>query len=140
ELAAGLLHHLGRLDLVTGLDVVELAQSDTSFEVSLDLGDVVLEAAQRLDGEAIGEHDTVADNTSLGVTRDGTAAHDNTGDVAELRGAEHLADLGDARLDLFVLGLEHARERSFNVIKRVVDDVVEADVDALARCALASLD
>jgi hypothetical protein len=53
--AAGLLHHLGRLDLVADLDVVVLAEADTGLEVRADLGDVVLEATQRLDGQAVGE-------------------------------------------------------------------------------------
>src|SRR5688572_32889077 len=92
ELAARLLHHLGGLDLVADLDVVELAESDAGLEVRADLGDIVLEAAQRLDGKAIGDDDAVADDARLRVARDGAGADDDTGDVAELRGAEHLAD------------------------------------------------
>src|SRR5690606_2725477 len=114
--AARLLHHLGRLDLVADLDVVVLAEADTGFEVGLDLGDVVLEAAQRLDGEAIGDDDAVADDARLGVARDRAGADDDTRDVAELRGPEHLADLGDARLDLFELRLEHALEGVLDLV------------------------
>src|SRR5690606_16046433 len=140
ELAARLLDQLDRLDLVTDLDVVELAETDTGLEVRLDLGDVVLEPAQRLDGEVVAHHDAVADDACLRVARDRSAAHDDTRDVAELRGAEHLADLGDTRLHLFVLGLEHALERGLDVVERGVDHGVEAHVDALARGALAGLD
>src|SRR5690606_7716144 len=121
------------------LDVVELAEADTGLEVRLDLGDGVLEATQRLDGEAIGQHDAVADDARLGVARDRAALDEHTRDVAELRGAEHLADLGETRLRLLELGLEHALERGLHVVDRVVDDVVEADVDALAGGGLAGL-
>src|SRR5690606_35110365 len=85
------------------------------------------------------DHDTLADDAGLGVARDGAALDEHTGDVAELRGAEHLADLRETGLRLFVLGLEHALERCLDVVDRVVDDVVEADVDALAGGGLAGL-
>src|SRR5690606_9448202 len=68
--AARLLDHLGGLDLVADLDVVVLAEADTGFVVRAHLGDVVLEATQRLDGEAIGDDDAVADDARLGVARD----------------------------------------------------------------------
>src|ERR671910_2392710 len=139
ELRAGLLPHLDRLDLVADLDVVELAEADTGFEVRAHLGDVVLEATQRLDGKVVADDDAIADDPSLGVSRDRSRPHDDTGDVAELRGTEHLADLGDARLDLFELGLQHALQRVLDVVDRVVDDRVEAHVDALTGSALARL-
>src|SRR5690606_37227366 len=81
---ARLLDHLDGLDLVADPDVVVLAQADAGLEGRLDLGDVVLEATQRLDRQAVGEHDAVADDASLRVAGDDTAAHVNTGDVAEL--------------------------------------------------------
>src|SRR5688572_30487793 len=108
--ASRLLDELGGLDLVADLDVVELAETDTGLEVRAHLGDVVLEATQRLDGQAIRDDDAVADDASLRVARDRPGADDDTGDVAELGGAEHLADLGHTRLDLFELRLEHALE------------------------------
>src|SRR5690606_30800241 len=137
--SAGLLLEFDRLDLIADLDVVELAQTDTGLEVGLDLGDVVLEAAQALDRETVGEHDAVADDARLRVSRDRSTAHDDTGDVPELGGAEHLADLRNTRLNLFVLGLEHALERVLDVVEGVVDDRVEPDVHALASGALARL-
>src|SRR6478736_1155230 len=137
--AARLLDHLGRLDLIADLDVVVLAEADTRLEVRADLGDVVLEAAQRLDGETIGEDDTVADDARLRVAGDRAGADDDTGDVAELGGAEHLADLGDTGLDLFVLGLEQTLERLLHIVDRVVDDRVEPRVDTLASGSLARL-
>src|SRR5699024_2818796 len=63
---------------------------------------------------------------------DDAAAHDRTGDVAELGGAEDLADLRRAELDLLVLRLEHALEGGLDLVDRVVDDRVVLDLDALA--------
>src|SRR3954454_14965634 len=134
-----LLAKLGGLDLVTDLDVVVLPETDTGLEVGTDLGDVVLEPAQRLDGEVVPHHHAVADDARLGVARDRSGADDDTGDVAELGGAEHLADLGDTRLDLFELGLEHALERVLDVLEGGVDDRVEPDVHTLAGGTLAGL-
>src|SRR6478752_5131666 len=137
--AARLLDHLGRLDLVADLDVVVLAEADARLEVRADLGDVVLEATQRLDGQAIGEDDAVADDAGLRIARDRAGADDDTRDVAELRGAEHLADLGHTGLDLFELGLEQTLERLLDIVDRVVDDRVEPDIDTFTSGALARL-
>src|SRR5690606_27946871 len=127
------------LDLVTDLDVVELAEADTSFEVRTNLGDVVLEATQRLDGEPVPHHDAVADDPRLGVPGDGSGAHDDTCDVSELGGTEYLADFGDTRLDFFVLRLEHALERVLDVFESVVDDRVEPDIHAFPHRTVAGL-
>src|SRR5690606_9700727 len=93
ELPARLLLEFDRLDLVPNLDVVELAEADSGLEVRPHLGDVVLETTQRLDGEPVPDHDAVADDPRLGVPGDGSGAHDDTCDVAELGGTEHFADL-----------------------------------------------
>ena len=52
--------------------------------------------------------------------------------LPNLRGAEDLAHLGGAELHLLVLRLEHALEGRLDVVDRLVDDRVEAHVDALA--------
>src|SRR5690606_30372557 len=65
--------------------------------------------------------------------------HDAAGDVAELRRAEHLADLRRAELDLLVLRLEHALERGLYLLDRLVDDRVVADLHALALGVVADL-
>ena len=54
------------------------------------------------------------------------------GDVADPRHPEDLADLGGAELDLLELGLEHALEGRLDLLDRLVDDRVVADVHALA--------
>ena len=129
---AGLLAHLEGLDDVVDLDVVERPQADAALEAFPHLGRVVLEATQRLDGEVVGDDGAVAHQASLGVAPDLAAAHEAAGDVAELARAVDLADLGGAELRLFVLGLEHALERRLDLVDRLVDHRVVANVDALA--------
>src|SRR4051795_6907241 len=90
---ARLLAHLEGLDDVLDLDVVERSEADTALVALADLGDVVLEPAQRLDGEVVGDDGAVSDQPGLGVPVDRAAAHDRTGDVADPRHAEDLADL-----------------------------------------------
>src|SRR5215472_8467759 len=102
-----------------------------------DLGDIVLEPAQRLDREALRDHDAVADQAGLAATVDRARAHDAPGDVAGPRHPEDLPDLRGAELCLLELGLEHALERGFDLLDRLVDDRVVADVHALALRELA---
>src|SRR4051812_6918470 len=129
---ARLLADLERLDDVLDLDVVERPEPDTALVTLADLGHVVLEAAQRLDGQVVGDHDAVADQPGLRVPVDGPAADDRAGDVADPRHPEDLADLRAAEGDLLVLRLEHALEGRLDLLDRLVDDRVVPDVDALA--------
>src|SRR3954471_6605716 len=129
---ARLLAHLEGLDDVLDLDVVERPQADTALVALADLGDVVLEAAQRLDGEVVGDDHTVTHQPGLRVPVDGAAADDRPGDVADARHAEDLADLRRAERDLLVLRLEHALEGRLDLLDRLVDDRVVPDVDTLA--------
>src|SRR3954464_10755016 len=129
---ARLLAHLEGLDDVLDLDVVERPQADTALVALADLGDVVLEPAQRLDAQVVGDGDAVADQPGLRVTDDRAATDDRTRDVADARHPEHLADLRRAELDLLVLRLEHALEGRLDLLDRLVDDRVVPDVDALA--------
>src|SRR6202043_2424942 len=57
---ARLLPHLERLDDITDPDVV-VAEPDAALEALADLGRVILEPAQRLDGQVARYHDAVAD-------------------------------------------------------------------------------
>ena len=59
------------------------------------------------------------------------------GDRADLRGHEHRADLGRADRLLALLGRQHAGHRRLDLVDRVVDDVVVADVDAVVLGQLA---
>src|SRR3954471_4954322 len=80
---ARLLAHLEGLDDVLDLDVVERPETDTALVALADLGHVVLEPAQRLDREVVGDDHAVADQPGLGVPGDRPAADD---------GARHVAD------------------------------------------------
>src|SRR5215203_1543656 len=130
--AARLLPHLERLDDVVDLDVVVRPEADAALVALADLGRVVLEPLERLDREVVRHDGAVADEPCPGVAADLAAAHQAAGDVAELAGPEHLADLGGAELRLLVLRLEHALERGLDLVDRLVDDREVADVDALA--------
>src|SRR3954468_3067705 len=99
---ARLLAHLERLDDVLDLDVVERPQADTALVALADLGRVVLEPAEGLHRQIVGDHGTVTHETRLRVAHDRAAAHQRTGDVADLRHPEDLADLRRAELDLLV--------------------------------------
>src|SRR6478609_10808330 len=131
-LRARLLPHLEGLDDVADLDVVEVTEVDTALEALADLGDVVLEATQAGDLEALGHDDTVADDASLGASLDLARADDRTGDRAELGGLEDLAHLGGAELGLLELRLQHALQGRLDLLDGLVDHRVVADLDALA--------
>ena len=66
-------------------------------------------------------------------------AHVATGDRADLRHPEDLADLGFAGDLLLVLGLEHADDGLFDVFEQLVDDLVGADLDVFVVGQLAGL-
>src|SRR5205085_1601248 len=91
------------------------------------------------DRQVVTDDHAVADEARLGVAADLTTAYQGAGDVAELARAVDLADLRRAELHLFVLGLEQALERRLDLVDRLVDDRVVADVDALTLGQLARL-
>src|SRR3954466_11284306 len=126
------LAHLEGLDHVIDLDVVERPQADTALVALADLGRVVLEPAERLHRQVVGDHGTVTDQARLGVAHDRAAADQRTGDVADLRHPEDLADLCRAELDLLVDGLEHPLESGLDLVDGLVDDRVVPDVHPLA--------
>src|SRR5690606_21278665 len=129
---ARLLLHLVRLDDVADLDVVVVTEADTALESFADLGDVILDPAQRRDVEVLGHHDPVPDQPGRGVAPHDTTGHHAPGDVADPRGAEHFADLGGPERALLVLRLEHALERGLDLLDGGVDDRVVPDLDAFA--------
>ena len=61
------------------------------------------------------------------------------GDLADLRDVEHFEDFRVAEELLARFGRQHAGQRRLHVIDDVVDDVVVADVDAVALGPLARL-
>lgn len=73
------------------------AEVDASLVAFLDGVDVVLETTQRGDLEVVDGGDAVAQDTALRTTLDFAVLNHDAGDVAELGGAEDLADLGVGR-------------------------------------------
>ena len=109
--------------------VVEAREADAALVAGGDLAHVVAEAAQRVDAVRGDE---------LAVAVDPCAAADDAaiGDVAagddlDLAHAEDLAHFGATLDDLHDLRLEHALEGSLHLLGELVDDVVDADLDAL---------
>src|SRR5215472_4788791 len=127
-----LLPHLERLDHISDPQVV-VAETDTALEALPHLSRVVLEPAQRLDGEVVRDHHAVSDQAGLAVASDRARADDAAGDVADARHPEYLADLRGAELRLLEDRLEHALECSLDFLDRLVDDRVVADSPPLAR-------
>src|SRR4029453_17697865 len=125
------LHHLVVLDHVAFLDVVEVLQPDAALVAGRHGPDVVLEAAQRLDATVVDDH-AVADQPGLGAADHLPAGDVRAGDHPDPRHPEQGPHLGAAQRALLVLGREHALERALDVLHHLVDDRVEADVDALA--------
>src|SRR5215469_7723930 len=129
--ATRLLAHLEGLDHVAYLDVA-VADADAALEAFADFGRVVLEPAQRLDVEAVLDHDAISDQARARVPRDGARPDDAACHVADPRHTEDLPDFRGPELCLLELGLEHALERGLDLLDRLVDDRVVADVHALA--------
>src|SRR6266480_921338 len=126
-----LLPHLVGLDRVPDGDVA-VADADAALVAVADLGHVLLEPAQRVHAEVLRHHDAVADQAGLAVPGDRAGTDDAAGHVADPRHPEDLPDLRRAELRLLELGLEHALERRLDLVDRLVDDRVVADLDALA--------
>ena len=108
---------------------MEVRQLDAALEVREDFADVVAETPQRLDavrGDDLG----AAPDAGVAAADDAPVGHERTGDHRVLADADDLADLGAALDDLHDLRLEQALEGSFDVVGQLVDDVVEADIDA----------
>ena len=117
------------LDDVAFHEVVEVGQADAALVVLLDLADVVAEAAQRLD--PVGRDDLAAAPDPGAAADDPAVGDERAGDDRVLADPDDLADLGATLDDLDDLRLEQALEGRLDVVGELVDDVVQADVDAL---------
>src|SRR5207247_11196300 len=121
-----------RVDLedVARLDPGHAVDADAALEPGEHLADVILEPFQRAD-RALAHDLVAAAHTHLRVTDDLAFDHVRAADRAELRDDEYLAHLRAAECRLADLGREHAGQGGLQVVDRVVDDVVAADVDAV---------
>ena len=88
---------------------------------------------------ALPDDRAVAQEAHLRATRDAAAAHVATGDRADPRHPEDLADLGFAGDHFFELGREHADHRPLDVFEQLVDDLVGANFDVLGLGQVAGL-
>ena len=96
-----------------------------------DLADVLVEAAEAGD-RRVGDDRPVADQADPRAPGDLPLGDERPGDRADLRRPEGLADLDLAERVLDLLGVEHALHRGAELLDRLVDHRVAADLDALA--------
>src|SRR3546814_20193 len=114
---------------IADLDVLEVLENQTTLEALADLGRVVLLPLERGQVEVVRDNVAVAQHARLGVTANGAVDDHAACDVAGLGRAEDLADLRLAQDSLFVFRLEHALERCLDLLDRLVDDRVVANLD-----------
>ena len=97
------------LDDVALFEICELGDLYAAFEVLGDFADIVFEAAERLEF-AVPDDGRVADDTNLRIADELAGLHVTTGDRADFRDLEDLADFGAAEDDLALLPESPARE------------------------------
>src|SRR5262245_17405084 len=129
---------LEELEHVSDLHVGVALQHDAALHPGLDLGDVVLEAAQRAD-PAAPDDGPVPDQPHARGAGDLAVVDLAAGDRPDPRGLECLQDLGAAQRLLDLLRLEQALHRRAKLLGHLVDHGVGADVDALALGGAAGL-
>src|SRR5262249_30471674 len=119
-----------RLDDVARLDVAVAFEREAALVAFLHLADVVLEALERREA-AFPDLDVVANQAYLRRAAHEALRDRAAGDGADLGDVEDLADLGAPQHLLLEPRREHARHGLLHVVERLVDDVVELDVDML---------
>src|ERR1700722_19039190 len=82
-----------RLDDVPLAEILVVGQADTALEALMDLADVLLEPLERRDG-ALPDDDAISEETDLRTACDDAVPDVATGDGADPRHPEDLADLG----------------------------------------------
>src|SRR6266496_3647106 len=116
-------------DLVADLDVVEVLKTDTAFEAFAYFGCVILESAQRSDVAFPGD-DAIANQTRARLAADNAVDDHGAGHRTNLG---HFEDFAYFRLaeNLFLLYLlEHSNHRGFNFFLDLINDRMQANVDA----------
>src|SRR5204863_6942866 len=118
------------LDDVAFLDVLVSLDADAALVTGGDVSHVVLESSQRMQLALVND-DPIADQTNLRVTRDRPAGDVAARDDTLLGNPERGANLSLAELVFLALRRQHAGQRRLDVVDRVVDHAVEAEIDAL---------
>src|SRR5688500_3488249 len=119
------------LEHIPNLQIVEVLDPDAALEPFAHFLDVVLEAAQRGD-VAVVDLDGVANHPHAALAIYYAAANRAAGNDAHLRNLEQLAHFSLAEHDFALFGPEHSFESGPDVFHRLIDDLVELDVDAFA--------
>src|SRR5687768_14283602 len=86
---------LEHLEIVARLDVVGVGQQHAAFEARRDLGDVVLEAAERRDRRLRDDH-VLARQSGVKALANIAFQHQQAGRLVALAGREHFLNLGAA--------------------------------------------
>src|SRR5579862_3734679 len=132
------LARLEDLEDVAFLHVVETLEEDAALEPFSDLARVVLESLQLRDLRRV-DDGAVADDAHVRIAADDAVRDHAACDRAEPRNTEERAHLRLADRLLRLDCGELADERLLDVLGELVDDVVRADLDALACGELARL-
>src|SRR5688572_28301080 len=127
---AGDLDALEALDLDLHLHVVVALDANATFGAGAHFGRIILEPLERLE-LALKDHDVVTQHAHRVVPAHIALDHEAPGHGAELARAENLANFGKAHDLLLDLRREHAGQCGANVIDRLVNDAVVADLDVL---------
>ena len=125
---SGFFHHFEGFDNVADLDVVEVFEADTTFEVTDHFAGVVLMALEG--GNLTGvHHHAVTEEAGKGVTGKLAVRDHTTGDDADLGHGEGIAHFGLAKVHFLRHRSEHAGHSGLDLFTQLVDDIVEADID-----------
>ena len=109
---------------------MEVAQTDTAFESFTDLTDIVFKATERGD-LALPNDCALSEEAHFRPTRDRAVLNVTTRNRTEFRHTEDFAHFSVTSDDFFILGLEHANHRLFDVFEQLVDDLVRSNLDVL---------
>src|SRR5579859_6472542 len=115
---------------IAHVEAREAVDEDAALLALLDLLDVVLEMLEHRD-LALVDRRAAAHDADVRAARDLAVAHRRAADDAALHG-ESLLDLALADDHVDHLGSEEALERGLDVLDELVDDLVAADLDAVA--------
>src|SRR5262249_29597897 len=118
-----------RLDEVPSLDALDALHADAALQALQHLAHVVLEPLERRD-RALAEHRVAALDPYARPADDLALGDARAEDRADLADREQLTHLRAAQHGLTDLGRQHAAEGRLDVVDRVVDDIVAAQVDA----------
>src|ERR1700722_13569005 len=126
------------LDYVALLHILIVREGHAAFLAILNFAHFVLEA---LEGGKLAfmDHDIVADQAHPGAAPHHALGDAAAGDLANLGDGEDFQDFGIAQELLARFGRQQARQRRLHIIHHIVDDVVIANIDAVALGALARL-